>query len=154
MNCEACFSFEGVSSDYRIVMAKIRLSLRKNATRTATTKHYDWTLLNNRDIRDKYVLETDSSHYKRRQKKVPQMTNMRISFNARLEAAAKCIPTKPKTKYRFPRETLEVREKRAHLKTAAKSYWKNPTNTCPKTKNGTISISRHISKGTDRMHTK
>ena len=29
----------------------------KNAKRTATTKHYDWTLLNNRDIRDKYVLE-------------------------------------------------------------------------------------------------
>ena len=37
--------------------AKIRLSLRKNATRTATTKHYDWALLNNRDIRDEYVLE-------------------------------------------------------------------------------------------------
>ena len=31
--------------------------LRKNATRTATTKHYDWALLNNRDIRDRYVLE-------------------------------------------------------------------------------------------------
>ena len=29
MNCEAYSSFEGVSSDHRIVMAKIRLSLRK-----------------------------------------------------------------------------------------------------------------------------
>ena len=57
MNCEAYSSFEGVSSDHWIVTAKIRLSLRKNATRTATTKHYDWTLLNNRDIRDKYVVE-------------------------------------------------------------------------------------------------
>ena len=57
MNCEAYSSFEGVSSDHRIVTAKIRLSLRKNATRTAITKHYDWALLNNRDIRDKYVLE-------------------------------------------------------------------------------------------------
>ena len=56
MNCEAYSSFEGVSSDHRIVSAKIRLSLRKNATRTATTKHCDWVLLN-RDIRDKYVLE-------------------------------------------------------------------------------------------------
>ena len=37
---------EGVSSDHRIVTAKIWLSLRKNATRTATTKHYDWALLN------------------------------------------------------------------------------------------------------------
>ena len=39
MNCKAYSSFEGVSSDHRIVTAKIRLSLRKNATRTATTKH-------------------------------------------------------------------------------------------------------------------
>ena len=56
-NCEAYSSFEGVSSDHRIVTAKVGLSLRKNATRKATTKHYDWALLNNRDIRYKYVLE-------------------------------------------------------------------------------------------------
>ena len=40
-----------------------------------------------------------------------------------------CIPTKPRTKYRVPWETLAVREKRAHVKTAPKSYRKNPTNT-------------------------
>ena len=57
MNCEAYSSFEDVSSDHQIVTAKIRLSLRKNTTRTATTKHYDWALLNNRNISDKYVLE-------------------------------------------------------------------------------------------------
>ena len=51
MNCEAYSSFEGVSSDHRIVTAKIRLSLRRNATRIATTKHYDWVLLNNRYLR-------------------------------------------------------------------------------------------------------
>ena len=57
ISCEAYSSFEGVSSDHQTVTAKIRLSLRKNATRTASTKHYDWALLNNRDIRDKYVIE-------------------------------------------------------------------------------------------------
>ena len=57
LNCEAYSSFEGASSDHRIVTAKIRLTLRKNATQTATTKYYDLALLNNRDIRDKYVLE-------------------------------------------------------------------------------------------------
>ena len=58
MNCEAYSSFEGLSSDHRIFTAKLRLSLRKNATRTATTKHYGWALLNNnRDIRDKYASE-------------------------------------------------------------------------------------------------
>ena len=55
INCEAYSSFEGVSSDHRIVTEKIRLSLRKNATRTETTKHYDWVLFNNRDIRDEYI---------------------------------------------------------------------------------------------------
>ena len=49
--------------------------------------------------------------------------------NAHLEAAAKCIPTKLKTKYRVSWETLAVREKRALVKTASKNYRKNPTNT-------------------------
>ena len=49
--------------------------------------------------------------------------------NIHLEAAAKCIPTKPRTKYRVPWEMLAVREKRAHVKTVSKSYRKNPTNT-------------------------
>ena len=35
----------------------------------------------------------------------------------------------PRTKYRVPWETSEVREKRALVKTASKSYRKNPTNT-------------------------
>ena len=80
MNCEAYYSFESVSSDHRIVTANLRLSLRKNATRTATTKHYDWSLLNNRDIRDKYVLELRNRFETLQQKKVRQMTNMRISL--------------------------------------------------------------------------
>ena len=33
-----------------------------------------------------------------------------IFVNAHLEATANCIPTKPRTKYRVPRETLAVRE--------------------------------------------
>ena len=80
MNCKTYSSFEGVSSDHQIVTAKIRLSLWKNTTWTATTKHYDWALLYNRDIRDKHVLELRNRFdYRRIQKKVPQMMNMRIS---------------------------------------------------------------------------
>ena len=81
MNCEAYSSFEGVSTDHRIVTAKIRLSLRKNAKRTETTKHYDWALLNNRDIRDKYVLELRNRFETLQEKteKVNQTTNMKIS---------------------------------------------------------------------------
>ena len=49
--------------------------------------------------------------------------------NAHQEAAAKCIPTKHRTKSRVPWETLAVREKRADVKTASKCNRKNSTNT-------------------------
>ena len=131
MNCEAYSSFEGVSSDHQIVTAKIRLSLRKNATRTATTKHYDWALLNNRRIRDKYVVELRNRFETLQEKTEKRAPNDEYEnfVNAHLEVAAKCIPTKPRTKYRVPWETLGVREKHALKKTASKNYRKNPTNT-------------------------
>ena len=93
-------SFEGVSSNHRIVTAKIRLSLRKNATGTATTKHYDWALLNNRDIRDKYVVEL-RNRFETLQEKTEKGTpndECENFVNAQIKAAAKCIPTKPRTK--------------------------------------------------------
>ena len=125
MNCEASSSFKGVSSDHRIDTTKIRLSLRKN------TKHYDWPLLNSTDIRDKYVLQL-RNRFETLQEKTEKGTpndEYENFVNAHLKAAAKCIPTKHRTKYRIPWETLAVREKRAHVKTASKSYRKNPTNT-------------------------
>ena len=131
LNCEAYSSFEGVSTDHRIVTAKIRLSLRKNDKRTATTKQYDWALLNNKDVRDKYVLEL-RNRFETLQEKTEKSTpndEYENFVNAHLEAAAKYIPTKIKTKYRVPWETLAVREKRALVKTASKNYRKNPTNT-------------------------
>ena len=36
---------EGVSSDHRIVTTKVRQSLRKNTTRTATTNNMTWPFL-------------------------------------------------------------------------------------------------------------
>ena len=56
LNCKVYSSFKGVSSNHQIVTAKIRLSLQRNPVRTTTTVHYDWSLLNNRDIKDKYTL--------------------------------------------------------------------------------------------------
>ena len=131
MNCEAYSFFKGVSSDHQIVMAKIRLSLRKNTTQTATTKHYDWALLNNRDIRDKCVLELRNRFETLQEKTEIRTPNDKYEnfVNTHLEAAVNCIPTKPRTKYRVPWETLAVREKRADMKTASKCYRKNPTNT-------------------------
>ena len=150
MNCEAYSSFEGVSSVHRIVTTKIRLSLRKDATRTTTTKHYEWSLLTNADIIDKYVLEL-RNRFETLQEKTEKPTpndEYENFVNAYIEAAAKCIPTKPITKYRVSWETLAVREKLAHVKTASKSYRKNPTNP------NAIKLKKAQYQLTDRIHTK
>ena len=59
--------------------AKIRLCLRKNATRTTTTIHSGWALLNNKDIRNKYTLALKQMLSKNRQKHTLRMKNIRIS---------------------------------------------------------------------------
>ena len=104
INSEAYSSFEGVSSDHRIVTPKIRLSLRNNATQTATTKHCDWALHKNRDIRDKCVVELRNRFETLQEKTEKGTPNDKYEnfVNAHIEAAAKCIPTKPRTKYRVP----------------------------------------------------
>ena len=118
-----------MSSDHRIVTAKIRLSLRKNATRTSTTVHYDLALLNN--IRDKYALALRNKFDALQEKTETHTPNDEYEnfFNAHLEAAAEYIPIKQRTKSRVPWETLAVREKRSDVKTTSKSNRKNPTNT-------------------------
>ena len=77
LNCEAYSSYEGVSSAHRIDTAKIRLNLRRNVART--TIHYDLSLLNNRDIRDKYTLTLRNKFDALQEKHLFRMTNMRTS---------------------------------------------------------------------------
>ena len=108
----------------------MQLSQRRNATRTATTKQYDWALLNNRDIKDKYVL-TLRNKFDALQEKTEKGTpndEYENFVNAHLEAAVKCIRKKLWTKSRVPWETLSIREKHADVKTASKCNRKNPTN--------------------------
>ena len=97
---------------------------------TATTNHFDRALLNNRDIKDKYVLELRNRFESLQEKTEKGTLNDEYEnfVNAHFEAAANCIPTKRRTKYRVPWETLAIREKRADMKTASKCYRKNPTN--------------------------
>ena len=96
-----------------------------------TTKLYDWALLNNRDIRDKYMLARRNKYDAlQEQTETPTPNEEYENFiNAHLEAAAEFIPTKQRRKYRVPWEILEVREKRADMKAAPKCNRKNPTNT-------------------------
>ena len=70
---------------------------KKRHTNT-TTKHYDWALLNNRDIRYKYVLELRNRFetlQEKTEKGTPNDEYENFVYTHR-EAAAKCIPTKPR----------------------------------------------------------
>ena len=68
------------------------------------TIHYDWALLNNKDIRDKYVLALRNKCDALQEKTEILTPNDEYEnfVNAHLEAAAKYIPTKPRTKSRVP----------------------------------------------------
>ena len=101
VNCEAYSSFMGMSSDHRIVTAKIWLSLWKNATWTTTTIPYDLALFNNKDIRDKYVIAFRNKFNALQKKTEARTPNDEYEnfVNAHLDAEAKYIPTKHRTKY-------------------------------------------------------
>ena len=100
LNCEVYSSFEGVSSDYQIVMAKIHLSLRRNPAQTIRTAHYNWSLLNNKDISDKYTITQRNKFNALQVISETSTSNDKYenSINAHMEAAAECIPTKLRTK--------------------------------------------------------
>ena len=55
LNCETYTSFEGTSSDHRIVWAKIRLSLRRNTKQTTKALRRDWSSFTTSDIRNQYT---------------------------------------------------------------------------------------------------
>ena len=94
---KAYYSFVSVSSDHQIVTT----NLRKNATQTTTTVHYNWALLNNRDIRDKYALALRNKFDALQKTETHTPNDEYENFvNTHLEAAAECIPTKQRTKPR------------------------------------------------------
>ena len=63
-------------------------------TQTAKTTHYDWSLLNNWDISDKYTI-TLRNKFDTLQEISETLNDKYENFiNAHTEAAAECIPTK------------------------------------------------------------
>ena len=69
-----------------------------------TTIHYDWARLNNKDIRDKYVIALRNKFDALQEKTETHIPNDEYEnfVNAHLEAAVKFIPTKHRTKSRVP----------------------------------------------------
>ena len=113
MNCESYSSFEGVSSDHRIVSAKICLSLYRNKKQTLKTTHYNWSSLTNKDISNKYTLTVRNKFDTLQEISEANTLNDEYEnfVTSHMEAAAECILTKPRVKCRVPSESLAVRKK-------------------------------------------
>ena len=102
-----------------------------NTTRTTKTTHYDWSLLNNGDISDKYTI-TQRNKYDALQKISGTLTpndECKNLVNVHMESSAECIPTKLKARHIVHCETLAVKKKRDNVKTASLCNKRNPTNT-------------------------
>ena len=112
------------------ITAKVRLSLRRNAAQTTTTVHYDWSLLNNRNIIDKYTLTLRNKFDALQEiSETPSPNDEYENFvNAHLEAAAECISTKQRAKLRVPWEILVISKKRIDVKIASLHNKKNLSN--------------------------
>ena len=109
---------------YSSTSMSLRISLFLN-----TTVYYDWSLLNNRDIRDKYTLTLRNKFNALQISETPTPNNEYENIvNAHLETAAECIATKQRAKPKVPWETLAVRKKHADIKTTSLCNRRNPTN--------------------------
>ena len=129
LNCEACSSFEGVSSDHRIVSAKICLSLCRNMTQTSKNTHYDWSSLNNRDINNKYMI-TLGNKFEALQEISKIFTpndKYKNYVHTHMEAAVECITTKLRDKH-SPMEDSGNMKKQDNMKTASLCNRRNSTN--------------------------
>ena len=107
VNCEAYSSFEGVFTDHRSVRQKYDCAYER-----MPPEQYDWALLNNMDIREKYVIALRNKFDALQEKTETHTPNDEYKnfVNANPETVAKYILTKHRTKSRIPWETLAVRE--------------------------------------------
>ena len=132
-NCEAYNSFEGVSSDHRIVSIKVQLSLRANKKKSSIKPPFDWKQLSsNADIRNKFTI-TLQNRFSQLQNEdndniIPNNTYINF-MNAHKQAAEDFIPLKHKTKRKVPWENEIVEQKRECLKMLANLKNKTPTST-------------------------
>ena len=99
-------------------------------TQTAQTTHYDWSSHNNIDISNKYMVTVRNKFNTLLKISETLILNDEYEnfINAHMEAAAECIPTKPRPKCRVPWETLTVRKKRDNMQTASLCNKRNQTN--------------------------
>ena len=127
-NCEAYNTFEGVSSDHRIVTMKTKLSLRVSKNKSNTNMPFDWSHLKNTETIQKYAIALKNRFQALQEKEQPTNNSSYKNFVlAHKEAAEQHIPKKEKIKKKAPWENEDIIEKRKIVKALAKIKNKIPT---------------------------
>lgn len=130
IDCRAYNTFEGVKSDHRIVVAKLRLSLRANTSKSSRQTPYDWsTLKKDTDIANSFTIELKNRFEALEHQNLENSPNITFdNFALSCEEAAKqTVPLKKKLKKRVPWENEEIIEKRKFLREMAEIKNAEPT---------------------------
>ena len=124
MNCEAYYSFEGVSSDHRIISAKIHQSLCRNKRQTVKASQYDGSSPTNSDIRNHYMVTVRNKFDTLQETSEKHTPNDEYEnfVTTHMEAAAECIPAKPRAKCRVLWEAIAIRKKQDNMKNEPPNY--------------------------------
>ena len=129
INCAAYNTFETITSDHKIVTAKVRLCLRTNKKRKLSPK-YDWgTILTDDYIKQQYSASVQNRFETLQQQNIENDTNLAYQniTLAHKAAAAENIPVIHTSKRPAPWHSKLIEEKRKNVINASKVNRQNPS---------------------------
>ena len=126
-NVEAYNMFSSIGSDHRVVVAKIKLSLRMNKTPKRKIS-YDWsTLIENTELQQEYNVSV-RNRYEALSKEEDTATERYQCFvDANNEVTERLIPKKKKALKNIMAEDCDVERARKEVKKAFNAYDKRPS---------------------------
>ena len=114
LSCDIYASFEWQSSDHRIVLTRIHLSLCRNKRQTDNVSQWNLSSLANSDISNQYTM-TERNKFdtllKTSERHTP-IDKYKKFVTTHTEAAAECITIKSRAKCRPWWELIAIRKKR------------------------------------------
>ena len=125
--CEAYSTFNSLGSDQRLVVAKVKVSLRTTKTETSNIR-YDWSTLKSSNMQDMFTVNVKNRFAALANENDNITTTYANFIESIAESADKMIPIKPKkNRKRFSKDTrvISAREK---LQRITQQYHQNPTN--------------------------
>ena len=96
-NCKAYSTFNSLGSDHRLVVAKVKVSLRTSKTEISNIS-YDWSTLKSSEMQDMFTVNVRNRFAALANKNDDIITTYANFIKSIAESADKLIPIKPKKK--------------------------------------------------------